>query len=396
MNRPELPKSEFVLGWHALTHQFQRFGQSAAKGMFSARPPRPSLCSGRAILKPARRNRAGFTLIEVLLVTILSAVLMVGLWSLFGTYNRLFESGPKRTERSQLLRALKQQLTDDLHAVIQIPQIPENRTGTMTFGTVKSSATPVEADDSTTATATFSVTPASHSSLPRFGLIGSRQSLKLYVLQTVPGTEGITPSIADSSEMITDAIPAAPELRSILYTFSEPRVMRLGDREAPPGLIRRELDWQTASAESELSEANGDALDEPILTNVSPEELAADNSIAWIPEVTDIQFRYYDGGQWVDDWDSLQRKSLPSAVEVIMVFGTQAEEEADLSDLKSITESNEKENINTDSDLSSEGNLDSDSLLSSQHREPRYRFLVFLPNALSDRHRRFSIGGAMP
>ena len=65
-----------------------------------------------------RRRSAGFTLLEVLLTAILSATLLAGLWSLFGTYLRLFESGQTRVERAQLARALTAQLSDDLHAVV--------------------------------------------------------------------------------------------------------------------------------------------------------------------------------------------------------------------------------------------------------------------------------------
>src|SRR4051812_15526916 len=61
---------------------------------------------------------AGFTLLEVLLTAILSATLMAGLWSLFGTYLRLFDTGQARVERSSLLRALDSQFTIDLQSVV--------------------------------------------------------------------------------------------------------------------------------------------------------------------------------------------------------------------------------------------------------------------------------------
>jgi hypothetical protein len=34
------------------------------------------------------------------------------------------------------------------------------------------------------------------------------------------------------------------------------------------------------------------------------------------PEVTDIQFRYFDGSEWLDQWDSTEQNGLPVAVEV--------------------------------------------------------------------------------
>ena len=78
--------------------------------------------------QPAARN-AGFTLLEVLLTAILSATLLAGLWSLFGTYLRLFESGQARVERAQLLRALTRQISDDLHAVEELKRSRDDEQG---------------------------------------------------------------------------------------------------------------------------------------------------------------------------------------------------------------------------------------------------------------------------
>ena len=72
----------------------------------------------------ARRSRHGFTLLEVLLAALLAVTLMAGLWSLFHVYTRLFETGQAKIEQSQLVRALIQQLSDDLHSAIQDPVVP--------------------------------------------------------------------------------------------------------------------------------------------------------------------------------------------------------------------------------------------------------------------------------
>ncbi len=132
------------------------------------------------------RKRHGFTLIEVLLVTILSAVLMIGLWSLFGTYIRLFDSGPERTERAQLLRAIKQQFTDDLQGVMQISQPSSSSSQRMTFGAVESSTSSAAEIPSPAAPPIFTESASSESNLPRFGIIGTSQSLKVFTMQSAP------------------------------------------------------------------------------------------------------------------------------------------------------------------------------------------------------------------
>jgi len=69
----------------------------------------------------SRAARGGFTLIEVLLTTVLAAVLLVALWSLLSMYSRTFESGQFRTEQAQLARTLLEQVEVDLQAIVQSP-----------------------------------------------------------------------------------------------------------------------------------------------------------------------------------------------------------------------------------------------------------------------------------
>ena len=72
---------------------------------------RPRFCSNRF------RGR-GFTLLEILLATVLMATLLLAVWSLLNTYAALFEKGQTRTDHSQLVRSLSRQLTDDLAGLI--------------------------------------------------------------------------------------------------------------------------------------------------------------------------------------------------------------------------------------------------------------------------------------
>ena len=57
-------------------------------------------------------RRAGFTLLELLVAVVLAAVLMTGLWNLFGTYERLFSRGQDQAEQTQLARTLLEQIKD--------------------------------------------------------------------------------------------------------------------------------------------------------------------------------------------------------------------------------------------------------------------------------------------
>ena len=63
----------------------------------------------------------GFTLLELLIATALSVVLLAGLWGLLRIYSDLFDKGQAKTERSQLVRSLLEQISEDLRSAIQDP-----------------------------------------------------------------------------------------------------------------------------------------------------------------------------------------------------------------------------------------------------------------------------------
>lgn len=68
-------------------------------------------------------RRAAFTLVEVLLTSVLTATLLAALWSLLAMYSKMFDTGQTKTEQSQLARTLLAQLSDDLHSVVQAPPV---------------------------------------------------------------------------------------------------------------------------------------------------------------------------------------------------------------------------------------------------------------------------------
>ncbi len=72
---------------------------------------------------PPLGTRHGFTLVEVLLTTVLAAALLVALWSMLSMYSKVFETGHERTEQSQLARTLFDEISTDLQSVLQAPPV---------------------------------------------------------------------------------------------------------------------------------------------------------------------------------------------------------------------------------------------------------------------------------
>jgi type II secretory pathway component PulJ len=250
----------------------------------------------------SRRPRsAAFTLLEILLATALSFVLLATLWGLFGLYTNLFDKGQQRVESSQLVRSLMQQISDDLRAAIQDPiaGAPED--------------------------------PAGQPPERRFGLFGSPDELRFDVLQLTPLRANVTP-VGDGRTGDEAATPArVPELRTVHYRMLRANSLEDSGGALQTGLIRSELDFESPMSESEagaIADLGGElemefATGDP--DGVQPEsrpavvpETAVDDSTLWVPEVADVAFRFFDGSSWTSSWNSIQRKSLPVAVEVTL------------------------------------------------------------------------------
>lgn len=237
------------------------------------------------------RCRRGFTLVEMLLATSLCAVLLGALWMLMSTYGDLFDKGQQQVERVQLCRALLEQIADDLRSAIQDP-LP---------GTTNETAGAAQRR--------------------RFGLFGSSRELRFDMLQLTPYQGNPVPvgrSAGGSEETRTARVP---ELRTVHYTFLVPDASDESPEPSRHGLVRSELDFETPLDPTTAPDAAGapgaagapDAAGDP---NAADDPDVGDDTQLWVPEVTSLQFRYFDGRGWSDAWNSLERKSLPAAVEI--------------------------------------------------------------------------------
>lgn len=300
------------------------------------------------------RKHRGFTLLEVLLATVLMAALLLTLWSLIGTYASLFATGQARVEQSQIARSLLQQIGDDLAAAIQDtavrPRLQGPQAGAASLGGLPAAdpasqigaGLPPAAGENSTAGSN-----ADPAAVRRFGLFGSLHELRVDVLQTAPAEAAVAANKPndDSAAMVSNQFEVddktacrAPELRTVYYKFTPPRTNADResalphndddsiDEETPVGLIREELDFENrnptgflALSEDADSQSNSDSLAGGVTSTEKQKEIDErldDGSILLAPEVVGLEFRYFDGSIWTSQWDSITRESLPAAVEV--------------------------------------------------------------------------------
>lgn len=325
-------------------------------------------------------TRSGFTLLEVLLTSLLAAIVLVALWSLSDIYMRLFVIAQRKIDETQLVRGLTEHLFEDLSQVIQkkddtpgLPFVPRpsssdsrsnsrpepressSRPRRSPFSSPSSStpengARPNEmpvtteprvssvpamsdgliAAGSSTSSATASTSnsaekTASEQMIPRFGLFGTSEALRLIVLDTNPDTAREPTDIAEvAPQPGSERAPLAAELRTIEYTYVEPDESTGDAQQHPPGLVRREWAWETWVGLRMLNQNSSNAEEtSPMMPDGKLEWSIEDTDdlemdrLYHVPSIVGIEFQYFDGEDWQDEWDSVKEQKLPVMVEVV-------------------------------------------------------------------------------
>lgn len=145
------------------------------------------------------------------------------------------------------------------------------------------------------------------------GLVGTATDLQLFVSRPDPNLAYV------SSQELSTLDQRTGDLVIIRYLMADKQGSGLGseiaDREAPGrdagpvGLARMAGDLYGLSTAVENSE------DSP--------QLAAAKLLA--REVSGVQFRYFDGIAWQEEWDSTALNSLPKAIEIVLTVRDEAE-----------------------------------------------------------------------
>ncbi|MFL5328032.1 MAG: prepilin-type N-terminal cleavage/methylation domain-containing protein [Gemmataceae bacterium] len=244
-------------------------------------PPAP-LSNASAPLPTREGIRDGFTLLEVLMALAISVLLMAALYVSMDVLLRYAQAGRERVDEAVLARALLQRIRSDVSSAIT----PIQGSATSTSSAGPTPATGTAAATTTTDTPTVSldaVTPFNA------GIQGEIDRLTMWVTrvpgQNRPGTEADTPN-------------GGPDVHRVTYWLA-------GDK----GL-----------ASQDISRVTADDSSIPLPPDVS------DDAITIVaPEVTSLEFHYFDGTAWQDSWDGTAMSAdgstplgPPKAVKVII------------------------------------------------------------------------------
>ncbi len=304
------------------------------------------------------RNTAGFTLFELLIAVGLTSLLMAALYSAMSTYFELQLDSHEEIARQQVARAVLRQMTRDIQSIVFAKQevLSEdeessgsssglNGSGTSglsgsgtsglsgagtsglngggtgaaggtgaTGGTGGTGSTSSSSSTSTTSSGDLDgnaygesmIDPETVSTTYTSGLVGTATDLQLFVSRPDPNLSYV------SSQELATLDQRTGDLVIIRYLMADKQGAGLGseiaDREAPGqddgpvGLARMSGDLYGLSTAVENSEE-------------SP-QLAAAKLLA--REVAAVQFRYFDGIAWQEEWDSTALNALPKAIEIVL------------------------------------------------------------------------------
>ncbi|MBA2113930.1 hypothetical protein [Bremerella alba] len=267
-----------------------------------------------------RRSKFGFTLLEVILASSLSVLILMALGGAIQFYLFQVTNSQTSIEQAQLARAVMRRMETDLRSAIWKNEIDFSAVETLAADSLTSGAGDLSgmaasagidptmavdalAGSNTQELATSSVLPTT------IGLYGNAIELQVDISR-IPRIDEYDPQYTSFRDREIGDIPS--DVKTVTYFLMQPGVSSLGHgtvgdagiTETQFGLVRRELD----RAVTQYALNNGDSAG----LDASAEILA--------PEVSLLQFRYFDGYEWVEEWDSETMGGLPMAVDVIIAI----------------------------------------------------------------------------
>jgi prepilin-type N-terminal cleavage/methylation domain-containing protein len=254
-----------------------------------------------------RRQRDGFTLIEVLLSLGLAALVLAALATAVDVQLRCVQTGRTHVEEAQLARALLHRIGDDLRNAAVINPIESDKIMAGSSGATedsRSTAGDGELTNSTTFDEAEMVDFESSSGTEDeyvLGLYGESNWMQVDVCRNPRLDQYDYETLSSGSDSLEDRVSA---VKTVYYSLGSETGTTSAGGEYRGGLIRREIDRAvTRWAEESGTLSQVDLEIEPIA-----------------PEVTDIEFHYHDGTEWVDTWDSSAMGSLPIAVHIAIAI----------------------------------------------------------------------------
>jgi prepilin-type N-terminal cleavage/methylation domain-containing protein len=239
-------------------------------------------------MMPSRRSsvhRSGFTLLELMVSVGLTTLLMGAIYGAMSTYWNLAMDSHDEIERSQIARSLLQKLARDIRACTFAEQTTEPDTDSL---------------DSEDAIGTDEV----GTSVYKNGLIGTDRDLVLYIsypareLNYVPAPDAVGTVDRNSDLMIVRWLMAESNGGGLSSTIAEQHAT---DGDGSIAGLARGSGGVTGF---------GQAIEND---NV---KLQVESTKLLAAEVQSVLFEYFDGVEWLAEWDTSSINKMPQAVRI--------------------------------------------------------------------------------
>lgn len=271
----------------------------------------PPACGSERVGCPAGRPRGSvrpaMTLLEVILSLALSLLVLMGLSLAIDSHLRVVDRSRRHVEQALLARSLLHRMADDIRSAIRYdPQniralVPELSTQSLEDLAAQAGLGQMDFSDIEDPEATAAETTEPP---PVPGIYGNRYELYIDVSRLPRLDQFQYELVATEGSPILDR---TSEVKRVAYYVVRPEILGLAEAAgalAQSGLVRWELDRAVsllAAEEGTLAE---------IERQVEP--LA--------PEVVGMEFEYFDGQQWLEEWDSQTMGGLPVAIRIALAL----------------------------------------------------------------------------
>ncbi len=255
--------------------------------------------ASKPVWRGSLKAMGGFTLLEVLMALGLSVMLLVAVYSALNLHYRYSTMGREDMQRAQIARALLQRMATDIRSVVyrQEEQSPPQGDSSDT-------------GDDTTTNNEIDVTedPVDAYTQGSVGVSGSVDILVLHISQ---------PIRSNSVETLPDGTTTAAfasDLQSVAYFMAGSNAGTLQE------LVLTEARADGTEITEGLARMQGDRLAIQMADASGDLQSLAGQARILAEEVIRLEFHYFDGVEWLDEWDSVASDGLPLAIEITIGF----------------------------------------------------------------------------
>lgn len=253
----------------------------------------------------------GFTLLEVILAIGLTSLLLAAIYAALDLYWKYTTLGHRQVEQAQIARAVFQKISHDLHCVTY-------RLETAEAETEGSGSADSETEEAETVEIQVTSTDDAYTS-GNIGVYGDSQSLVLHTSR--PARQ---PLLLSSNSGATTAPNVRSDLLSVSYFLA---VAGAGGLQGAAGDQFRNTSGGGEDVQG-VARLEGDRLSMSMADQAADLEQMASQSELLAPEISSLQFQYFDGTDWLELWDSTEYGTVPQAIRVTIGFRSDLQQTA--------------------------------------------------------------------